>query len=222
MIVANKIYNFKDEFCKELDIPMNQPNRRKEDLLNWLDNFFDYELLEGNPIRIYIKQVFGEYIQMPRKSQQNRTLEKRKDYEEFTIAALGNEFKPNSKSKIAREAIAAFGYEKYYHTSEKTVASVYIKEPFDKYGETNGVHYWVYYQTYEPLEEEVLSAWKKILEEEHISEQEAASAFYRHAEGEDISKEVSYYKSAQKRFKDRYGDIPIKVKEWKLKIEVGE
>ena len=87
---------------------------------------------------------------------------------------MGNEFKPNSKSKIAREAIAAFGYEKYYHTSEKSVAASYIKDPFDKYGETNGCHYWVFYKTYEPLTNEILAEWKKILEEEHISEQEAA------------------------------------------------
>ena len=221
MLEANKVYDFKKEFCVELDIPMNQPNRRKEDLLNWLKNFFDYELLDGNPIRIFIKAIYGEYQQMPRKVLDN-TLEKKKDYEEFTIAALGTSFKPNSKSRIAKEAIDSFGYEKYYHTNNRAVAANYIKEPFDKYGETNGVHYWVYYKTYEPLEEEVLADWKRILEEEHISEQEAASAFYRHAEGEDISKEVSYYKTAQKRFKDKYGDIPIKVKEWKLKIEVGE
>lgn len=61
MLEANKVYDFKKEFCVELDIPMNQPNRRKEDLLNWLKNFFDYELLDGNPIRIFIKAIYGEY-----------------------------------------------------------------------------------------------------------------------------------------------------------------
>lgn len=50
-----KVYRFKDEFCKELGIPLNQSERRLD--------------------------------------------------EQFTIEALGSEFKPNSKSKVARDAI---------------------------------------------------------------------------------------------------------------------
>jgi hypothetical protein len=61
MIEANKIYNFKEEFCKELKIPSYQFDRRKKDLLNWLDNFFDYEIYSGCPIRILIKKIYGEY-----------------------------------------------------------------------------------------------------------------------------------------------------------------
>jgi hypothetical protein len=62
------IYKFKEEFCVKLNIPMNQANRRQEELLLWLTNFFDYEYLPGNPIRIHIKEVIGEYQPLPRKA----------------------------------------------------------------------------------------------------------------------------------------------------------
>ena len=60
-MIENKIYKFKEEFCKELGIPQNQYNRRMDSLLEWLKNFFDYEYLPGNPIRIHIKEIIGEY-----------------------------------------------------------------------------------------------------------------------------------------------------------------
>lgn len=156
---------------------------------------------------------------MPRKvpSQKEKTQEKIEDYTNFTIASLGTEFKPNSKSKIAREAIDSFGYEKYSHTNEEAVARRYIKEPFDTYGETDNKQIWVIYSTYEPMEEEMLEEWRNILTEEHIAEEEAANAFYKYSQGEDISKEISYYKKALQRFKDKYDDVPVLVKNWKLK-----
>lgn len=35
-------------------------------------------------------------------------------------------------------------------------------------------------------------------------------------EGEDVSKEIGYYNKARLRFKEKYKDIPILVKSWKL------
>lgn len=61
MIQKGEIYNFKEEFWKELNISKNSWENRKEDLLAWLENFYDYELLGGRPIRIHIKEVYGEY-----------------------------------------------------------------------------------------------------------------------------------------------------------------
>ena len=213
------IYLFKEEFCKKLKIPQNQYNRRQNDLLIWLSNFYDFELLKGCPLRIHVREQLGEYQPMPRKlpKQDELTTEKLKDYEEFTIAALGTEYKPNSKSKIARDAIDAFGYKKYAHNSQKAVVERYIKKPFDAHGETNGKQIWVWYSTYEPLSEEVLNDWRNIMTEEHISEHEAANAFYKQEQGQDISKEKGYYKKAQHRFAEKYGDIAVLVKEWKKK-----
>lgn len=213
------IFLFKEEFCKELKIPQNQYDRRQNELLIWLSNFYDFEFLKGRPLRIHVREQLGEYQPMPRKlpKQDELTAAKIKDYEEFTIAALGTEYKPNSKSKIAREAINAFGYEKYSHISQKAVVERYIKKPFDTQSETNGNQVWVWYSTYEPLSEEVLIDWRSIMTEEHISETEAANAFYRQEQGQDISKEKGYYKKAQDRFIEKYGDVAVLVKEWKRK-----
>lgn len=172
MIEINKCYRFKSEFAKELGIPGNQTDRRQEELLEWLKNFFDYEFFEGNPKRIIIKEIYGEYQAMPRKlpNQELLTEEKKKSYVEFTIKALGNDFKPNSQRRIAREAIAEFGYELYSHTSEEAVAKRYIKEPMHTYGENDGKKIWVWYNTYEPLSDDVLADWRNILEKNNIAE----------------------------------------------------
>ena len=67
MIEAGKIYNLKEEFFTMLAIGRRAWLERKEDLLAWLTNFYDYELIEGRPIRIHIKEVYGEYRTLPRK-----------------------------------------------------------------------------------------------------------------------------------------------------------
>lgn len=213
------IYKFKDEFCKELQIPINQYNRRQSELFEWLENFYDFKVLNGNPIRIHIKEVIGEYKPLPRKlpKQEELTKAKMEDYKNFTIKALGKDFKPNSRAKVAREAISAFGYEKYSHTNHKGVAERYIKEPFNKYGESDGKKVWVFCSNYIPLPPGIVEKWRDILREEKIGETEAANAFYRQEQGEDVSQEKQFYKNAMLRFQDTYGDIPVLVESWKLK-----
>ena len=57
----NKLYRFKEEFCVELGIPKNQVERRLDELLNWLGNFYDFEFKKGRPHCIVIKEIIGEY-----------------------------------------------------------------------------------------------------------------------------------------------------------------
>lgn len=218
-MIKEQVYLFREEFCKELKIPINQYKNRQEELLEWLTNFFDFDYLPGRPIRINIKEIYGEYQQLPRKNPKQDELNKQKkeDYEKFTIAALGTEFKPNSKMRVARQAIDSFGYEKYSHTNAEWVSRKYVKEPFEKYGETDNQQVWVFYSTYEKISADVLEEWRQILREEHIGEEEAANAFYKQEQGQDISKEKSYYKKAQERFASKYNDIPILVKSWKVR-----
>lgn len=216
------IYILKKEFGPMLNIPNNQLDRRKEELYEWLKNFFEYEIIQGCPIRIHIKAIIGEYQPLPSKKYDNSQREKivkeaKEDYSDYTIAALGTEFKPNSKSKIARDAINDFGYERYNHTNTEWIARKYIKEPFDNHAETNNKSVWVYYSDYTLIDDETLAEWRDIMSEEHISEQEAANAFYRQEQGQDVTKEKRYYKNAVARFKEKYGDIPVLVKEWKNK-----
>ena len=218
-MIKNQVYEFKKEFCKELNITTYQAERRLEDLLEWLKNFFDYEFYDGKPKRILIKEIYGEYQPLPRKvpSQETLTAEKKEKYTVFTIAALGTEFKPNSQSKVARDAIRDFGKELYHHTNPEAVVKRFVKEPFKTYGESDNKKVWVWYSTYTEIKSDVLDDWRKILREEHIAEDEAANAFYRQEQGEDISVEKGYYKTAQQRFKKKYGDIAVLVTSWKLK-----
>lgn len=203
-------------------IPRNQWDRRHSDLLEHLQDFMDIKEMksEKGTYKYEIKGKIPDNIPpLPRKSQMSQ---KKKDYELYTIAALGTEFKPNSKSKIAREAIADFGLEKYGHESQKAVVERYVKEPFNKYGVSDGKRYWCYYNTYEIIEDDILKDWRSILSEEHIGELEAANAFYREQQGEDISKEKGYYKRALERFKEKYGSIPVLVSKWKGQKRAAE
>lgn len=218
MVEAGRIYDFKDEFFGLTGITMYQFRNKKNDLLEWLKEFYDYELYEGRPIRIYIKRVIGEYKPLPRKvNSKESTQKKQESYSNFTIASLGVEYAPNSKSRVAREAMHNFGYEKFGHTSVPAIVERYVGPAMEKYGEHNNKYQWVCFLDYSPLTEDMLKAWSEILREEHISEEEAANAFYRQEDGEDITKEKNAYKKAQKRFKECYGTIPVKVPGWRLK-----
>ena len=220
-MIELKIYDFSD-FCHKIGVSDYALRRRTQDLIEWLKNFYVFNFYKGIPNRIEILDILGDYQPLPRKvSKKYDELEaqKKKDYTDFTIAALGTEFKPNSKAKIARDAIYEFGHKKYQHSNVEGVARRYVKGPFDTYGETDNHNVWVYYETYEPLDPDTLKEWRDILKEEHISEQEAANAFYRQEQGEDISEEKSYYKRAMERFKKEYGCIPVLVKNWRLKIQ---
>lgn len=218
IIEKGKIYDFKKEFWPAVGINKGQWENRKKDLLDWISNFYEYELHEGRPIRIYILEVFGEYQPLPRKINSTElTSQKREDYKNFAIASLGAEFKPNSKAKTSREAISVFGYDKYGHTNVKAVAERFVGPVFNEYGECNNIRRWVWYSTYEPLDDKTLERWRAIMSEEHISEQEAANAFYRQEQGEDISKEKGYFKAARDRFMSEYGDFAILVADWRLR-----
>lgn len=67
------------------------------------------------------------------------------------------------------------------------------------------------------MDEEMVEHWRQILREESIGEDEAANAFYKQEQGQDISEEKGYYKKAVDRFKEEYGDIPVLVREWKVR-----
>lgn len=176
---------------------------------------------KGAAHNILIKEIYGEYQPLPRKlpSQENLSMEKIKDYKEYTIAALGLDFKPNSKTKIARDAIHDFGRKKYHHTSARAVSNRFIKKPFDEFGETNGKWCWVWYSNYEALTPEMEEEWRKILRLEQIAKDEASNAFYKLAEGEDISFELNKYQRAKNRMLEKYDDFPVRVREWKVKKE---
>ena len=218
-IEEGRTYDFKAEFCKILNISKYQIDRRKEDLLIWLSNFYDYTIISGRPERIEIHTVIGEYQPMPRKvpSQSQMTQEKQEYYEDYVKSHFTLDFSPNSKMRMTRGSIDDGGYKKFGHINPKKISRAYVKEPFEKYGENDNTYIWAFYSTYKPLDEATNERWHVILKNEHIDEEEAANAFYRHAQGEDISKEKSYYKKAVEQFKEEFNDIPIRVQSWRLK-----
>lgn len=151
-IEEGKVYNFKTEFWPAVGINKGQWENRKDDLLEWLKEFYDYELHDGRPIRIYIKRVIGEYKPLPRKmNSRELTAKKTKCYTNFAIASLGTEYAPNSKSRVAREAISEFGYEEFGHTSVPAVVERYVGPAMNKYGEHNDRYQWVWFIDYTPL-----------------------------------------------------------------------
>lgn len=135
-IEANKIYDFKKEFWGIVGINKGQWENRKADLLEWLKEFYDYELLEGRPIRIYIKEIIGEYKPLPRKINSRELTEKKiSKYTNFAIASLGTDFKPNSKARVSREAMSSFGYNEFGHISVPAVSRRYVGPAMEQYGE---------------------------------------------------------------------------------------
>lgn len=210
MIITRK------ELNKRYSISHNVWANKHDELMLHLQEYMDITETKSSTGR-YTYEIKGEMPDIIPSLRTAQTKQKKKDYEKFTVAALGTEFKPNSKSKIARDAIADFGYDKYNHTSYKAVTERYIKEPFNKYGISDGNQYWCFYSTYEVMDEAIVTEWRKILSEEKIGEEEAANAFYRQAQGEDISTELQFYKNAMNRFKEKYNDIPVLVKKWKCK-----
>lgn len=219
MITEVGIYDFKEDFLKANNIPHSQYKTRKEDLLDWLKEFYEYKILEGKPIKIKITEVIGEYKPLPRKKQEARKLteQKQKDYEAYVRLGLSKEFTPESKCHMARNAISDFGEDRYGHTSDKAVARRYVGPAMEKLGEQSNTYYWVNYVTYEKLSPELLNAWLDILDKEHIGQEQAANAFYIAEQGGDITKEKDAFKKALKIMKEQYHIIPVKVAEWRLR-----
>lgn len=207
----------KTELTEKYSISRNAWERRHTDLLEHLKDFMDITEYKSDTGR-YIYEIKDDQLPtyippLPRKS---KMAQKKKDYENYTIASLGTEYKYNSMAKVAREAIKDFGYDKYGHKSQKHISERYISKPFKEHGVSlNNSQHWVWYETYEEMSPEVIEDWRAIMQEQKIGEKEQASAFRDYANGEDISEQVGFYKAALDIFREKYHDIPVKVKKWR-------
>lgn len=211
-----KEYQLTKELMPLLNLTAHSIKTRKEDLLIWFENFFDFEIVKQKPFTIKILKIKEEYQPLPRKVEKNQLTKERK-YDEFTYQALGEEFEPNSKSRVARQAIYSFGSSEFGHHDYKKVVERYVSKPFNKYAETNNEQVWVWYSSYKEPNETVIENWRTILFNERIDEKNAASAFYRQEQGEDITDERDAYQRARDKFRDMYGDTLVLVKKWKNK-----
>lgn len=207
------------QIIEKYSIPRSTFDQRHDDLLEHLKDFMDITEYKSDTgryeYRIKDAQLPAHIPPLPRKS---KMAQKKKDYENYTIASLGTEYKYNSMAKIAREGIKDFGRNKYGHKSQEAISKRYISKPFKEHGVSlDNSQHWVWYETYEEMPPEIIEDWCTIMREQKIDEKEQASAFRDYANGEDISEQVGFYKAALDIFKEKYHDIPVKVKKWKNK-----
>ena len=218
----NKVYEVKKEFLPLLNVTANQWKERKDDLLEWWKDFFDYEITFAKPITIRINEIYNqEYQPLPRKNVYT-TAEKRADYAAATIAILsesGKEYKPITKAYVARKATNSFGLVKYGHTSEEGVAHNYIKPSFDKYAENSGEKVWCWSTDCVPLTEVELERWKEILYEVHLTEEEIQKVGIKALQKENIDKELSAYEKALMSMKSSFKGVPVYMDCWRTNEE---
>jgi len=136
---------------------------RHDELLDYLREYMDIKEIKSDTNR-YSYEITGEIPdsipKIPRKSQK---LEKIEDYSVYVRGHLPYDFQPYSKAYMARQAINDFGHSKYSHNNEGYIAKAFVGPAMNQYGEHTTKQIWVSYQTYRPLTQEQLAAWKEIL-----------------------------------------------------------
>jgi hypothetical protein len=218
-MIENKIYLFKEEFMPLLGITNYQYKYRKDDLMNWLKDFFNYEILKGKPIRINIIEQFGEYEALPKQGQEKITQQKQKDYEDYVIEHLPKEFTPMSKTRMSQNAINDFGKERYKHYNQEAVNRRYVGPAMDTHGEKTNERYWCWYKSYTQLEQEVLEDWRNILVKWKCTEKEVYAAFCEKNSTKDETEMVRLegaFKAAMMDFTSKYGDKLVCIPKWKI------
>lgn len=197
-------------------------DRRHDDLMNHLNEYMNITE-RGENTRFYYDVDVDSIDEMPKNipplPRKNDIMKKIIDYTDFTTASLGTEFKPNSISKIARDAIFEFGQVKYNHQSMESVAKSFIRPAINQKGERSATKLWVFYDNYEPLDDEAKKRWYEILKEIKLTEKDMAHAFIKEQQGEDITKECNSYKKAMEIFKKEFGSFPVHVYKYKLKVD---
>lgn len=210
----------RNELNEKYKLDRNIWNRRHDDILDHLRDFMNIEERQTDTGRFYYvvdeDSLPEEIPPLPRK---NNAQDKRIDYEEYTLRNMTREYQINTKVNIARGAIREFGREKYGHRSENAVAARYVGPVMDEKCQRSSDMFWVNSETYEIMDVEQVGIFFKFLRKHHITEQQAANAFYKQAQGEDISVELNSYKSALEEFYETCHYIPIKVYKWKIKPE---
>lgn len=220
-MIECKIYSL-PELKSTLHISKRMWEERKEELLEYLKLFFDYELtLKGRGYSFNIKEQYAEYEPLPRKS-------KTKEIQEFYNHEVDNilVYKPrNTGANLAREIIDKNN--KYKH-AEGTAANYirpYLKTNFlveDKaWCKIDYLHY-----SYDKISNEELNYLKSLFTKylssnnvaDIIAEQEAGYT----SKEEAYDKLKGYYNNAINDFKEKYGFRPYKAGELRRKAEFNE
>lgn len=207
-----KIYTL-DELKKALHISKRMWEERKEELLDYMKLFFNYEItLKGRSYQFHIKEQYQEYEPMPRKS---KTPEIQAFYEQEAEHILT--YKPrNTGANLAREIIDK---NNKYHHAVGTAAN-YIK-PFLKKNYEIGEREWcqINYETYsyDKISDEQLKCLNNLFNK-YLSSNAVADAIADQEAGYTTKEEAyeclkSHYNSAMLAFKEQYGFRPYKAGE---------
>lgn len=201
------------EIKQILHISKRQWDERKEEVLEWLKVFFNYEInLKGHSYQFIIKEQYCEYEPLPRKS---KVPEMKAFYENEADHIL--KYKPrNTGANIAREINAR---NNVYEHAEGTIAN-YIR-PYLKANYTINEKEWCYIDyitfTYNVIPEEQLK-YLKTQFEKYLSSSTTADII-ADVEAGYITKDEGYnnlkchYNDAINAFRDKYGFRPYKAGE---------
>lgn len=241
-IETEQVYLFKKVFCQcLLEESEYIATKRKNDLLKWLTEFFDYELItkKGCADKIIIHQIYKDYEKMPKKqySIEKRTeiRKKREEYLEKFILSLFSE--PGSEeyltySYIARNIPYYSGVQGMFSgISYRTIAISYVKPVLHRVANFIPPKHWVWFECYEKVDEEATKEWIEMLREEERKQNERLieenRKLYLCEDSDLVEKDPpkkkfgkdNFYKKAIDRFKAEYGDFPVQSYRWVLKEE---
>lgn len=211
-MIECKIYNL-TELKKLLSISDKMWKTRKEELLDWLSLFFDYEITtKGRGYQFNIKEQYCEYEPMPRKNDAKKAMA---FYQKRTDEILS--VKPrNTGANLAREIVAT---NNECNHKEDTAAS-YIR-PYLKKNYTVHNKEWcqINYDTfsYDKISDKQLKDLNELFEK-HLDSKTTAEIM-GDTEAGYTSKEEAYdklrvrYLDALEDFKMKYGFRPYKAGE---------
>lgn len=211
-MIECKTYNL-TELKKVLNITKWQWEERKEELLEYMKLYFDYEIiLKGRSYQFHIKEQYQEYEPMPRKT---KAPEIKAFYEQEAEHILT--YKPrNTGANLAREIIDKNN--KYNHAVG--TAANYIK-PFLKMNYEVGEREWcqINYNTYsyDKITKEQLDLLNNLFNK-YLSSKVVADAIADQEAGYTTKEEAyeclkTHYNDAMLAFKEKYGFRPYKAGE---------
>lgn len=207
----------RSELTKKYNLTKNAWDKRHDELLDWLNDFFPVKEIQWKNGYYYYEVPDELPESIPKLPRKTNMQQKVSEYEQYVVSHLPKEPTPLSKAKMSRDAMADFGTDKFGHTHEESVSRRYVGPAMDKHGEHSDKMIWVNYKTYDLLTEEEERCLHEYFREEHLTELEMANAFKKYAQKEDISKELNSYNTAVDKFIERYGFRPISVYRWRLK-----
>lgn len=208
------------ELCKLLEISRDTLKRRRDEIMDYLSLFWDYEIIsEGRTNYYVVKEEHSKIAPLPRKT---RVKEMKEFYSEKTHSIIDK--KPwNSGSNIAREICAT---DNVFAHSEKT-ARDYVRPVLKNDFEIADDKQWmrINYLTfsYDPLDEEELNYLKEMFKRYIGRDAEVIADIISEQRSGYLSKEEAYdkinntYDTAMDKFKEKYGFRPIKVAKYELK-----